>query len=198
MLKDLWREYALCRGQDPNIWYPDQTDHQSAATAKQVCVQCPVTTSCLVWAIVHNEDRGIHGGLGEDQRRRLRRNYRQMVKGEGDIKVAGGLPRFWKLADVTVTLIRQGIEPEWIAQRNTDGATCGRIATWNRGCRCGSCHAASAAVSYMRKVLDDDIIFEILPDAVPTIIEILDDYERHPEETDFEKEAANLERLYAA
>jgi WhiB family redox-sensing transcriptional regulator len=73
---DYWRDHALCRDTDPELFFPvgttgvalDQIDR-----AKQVCGECSVTGECLEFALATNQDSGIWGGLSEDERRDIRR-----------------------------------------------------------------------------------------------------------------------------
>ena len=193
MVNELWREFAVCRGMNHSTWYPEQSDHETAAVAKAKCSVCPVQIRCLQTAVAENESSGIRGGLGEDQRRRLRRNWREMESGEQ----VGGRPRFDRLCRVTVDMMNDGHEPEWIAKRNTDGATCGRIATWNRGCRCSSCLAASAAVSYLRKVMSDEEAAEYITAARDELADNLAEYTPDVVDVDqWDIEAAELQQQY--
>ena len=43
--------------------------------AKQVCRRCPVTLTCLSWALDNGQEAGIWGGTTEQVRRLLRRRY---------------------------------------------------------------------------------------------------------------------------
>ncbi|WP_405461529.1 WhiB family transcriptional regulator [Streptomyces sp. NBC_00101] len=75
-----WRTHAACRTEDPDLFFPlgntgpalVQTDE-----AKAVCRRCPVTETCLQWALDTNQDTGVWGGLAEDERRNLRRRTRR-------------------------------------------------------------------------------------------------------------------------
>lgn len=40
-----WRRLAVCRGQDPELFFP--TRGTSCAEAKRVCFGCPVRDDCL-------------------------------------------------------------------------------------------------------------------------------------------------------
>ena len=42
-------------------------------TAKLICRGCPVSATCLSWALASGQEAGIWGGLTEDERRRLHR-----------------------------------------------------------------------------------------------------------------------------
>ncbi len=71
-----WRSLAVCRGTDPDLFFPVGTTGQALvqiARAKEVCDECPVRVECLDYALATNQDSGIWGGLDEEQRRSIRR-----------------------------------------------------------------------------------------------------------------------------
>ncbi len=71
-----WRSLAVCRGTDPDLFFPVGTTGQALvqiSRAKEVCWECPVRVECLDYAIATNQDSGIWGGLDEEQRRGIRR-----------------------------------------------------------------------------------------------------------------------------
>ncbi|MDV5145886.1 WhiB family transcriptional regulator [Streptomyces sp. SBC-4] len=71
-----WRDHAMCRGQDPELWFPRSTNGQNVAQAedaKKICRSCPVAIACAQWAIERRSMEGIWGGLGEKQRLRIAR-----------------------------------------------------------------------------------------------------------------------------
>jgi WhiB family redox-sensing transcriptional regulator len=45
--------------------------------AKAVCDECPVKMECLDFAITTNQEYGVWGGTSEEERRVLRRQWRQ-------------------------------------------------------------------------------------------------------------------------
>jgi WhiB family redox-sensing transcriptional regulator len=65
-----WWFSALCRGVDPELWFPDRGG--DTRPAKEVCRGCPVRTECLEYALGNSERFGIWGGLSERERRALR------------------------------------------------------------------------------------------------------------------------------
>ena len=70
-----WRHLALCRDEDPELFFPIGTGGPAQAqitAAKAVCGGCPVSLRCLTWAIDTGEDVGVWGGLDAAQRRTLR------------------------------------------------------------------------------------------------------------------------------
>lgn len=71
-----WRDHALCRDTDPQLFFPVGTTGLALAQveqAKAVCTECTVQTSCLDYAMTTNQDSGIWGGLSEEERRTIRR-----------------------------------------------------------------------------------------------------------------------------
>lgn len=73
------RQWALdgaCRGKDNATWFPERGEHHVTATARVVCVGCPVRTDCLAYALIANEKYGTWGGASENQRRQLRAQLR--------------------------------------------------------------------------------------------------------------------------
>ena len=73
---DQWRDHALCRDTDPDLFFPVGTTGQALVTidqAKSVCLQCTVTQECLDYALDTNQDSGVWGGLSEEERRAIRR-----------------------------------------------------------------------------------------------------------------------------
>ncbi|MFD9425730.1 MULTISPECIES: WhiB family transcriptional regulator [unclassified Streptomyces] len=78
-----WRMRAACREVDPDLFFPiGSTGPALVQTedAKAVCATCPVREQCLRWALENGQDSGVWGGLGEDERRALKRRTRRRVK----------------------------------------------------------------------------------------------------------------------
>jgi len=73
-----WRELALCRDSEPNLFFPIGTTGPAVEMindAKVICSQCSVQESCLQYALQTNQEGGIWGGFAEDERRRLRKRW---------------------------------------------------------------------------------------------------------------------------
>lgn len=73
---DEWRDHALCRDTDPDLFFPVGTTGQALVQidhAKRVCSECTVTQECLDFALATNQDSGVWGGLSEEERRTIRR-----------------------------------------------------------------------------------------------------------------------------
>lgn len=70
-----WIEQAICRGVDPELFFPARGS--PTKEAKALCKGCVVREECLDYALAHNERWGIWGGTTEKERRRLRRSLRQ-------------------------------------------------------------------------------------------------------------------------
>ncbi|WP_212910593.1 WhiB family transcriptional regulator [Streptomyces sp. TS71-3] len=75
-----WRQYAACRNEDTELFFPIGTRGASlrqAQEAKKVCHGCPVAEPCLRFALESGQRYGIWGGLDEDERERLARRNRR-------------------------------------------------------------------------------------------------------------------------
>lgn len=68
-----WKTKAVCRQQNPELFFPNRGDHDTAAQARQVCRSCPVITECLDDALSRKERHGVWGGLTPGERTHLRR-----------------------------------------------------------------------------------------------------------------------------
>jgi WhiB family redox-sensing transcriptional regulator len=71
-----WRDDALCRETDPELFFPVGTTGNALVqidNAKEVCGECPSAQGCLDFALDTNQDSGIWGGLTEEERRVIRR-----------------------------------------------------------------------------------------------------------------------------
>jgi WhiB family transcriptional regulator, redox-sensing transcriptional regulator len=66
---------ALCsaKGQDPDLWHPDNGNRADAEAAKAICQKCPARVPCLQWAIDANEQYGVWGGTTPRERIALRK-----------------------------------------------------------------------------------------------------------------------------
>lgn len=78
-----WRHYALCRDEDPELFFPIGTSGPAAVQveeAKVVCRRCTVTQDCLEWSLDSGQDSGVWGGTSEDERRVLTRRRSTAVR----------------------------------------------------------------------------------------------------------------------
>lgn len=71
---DTWREDALCRQTDPELYFPERGG--STRDAKDTCMSCEVRTECLDFALATDQRHGIWGGVSERELRRLARARR--------------------------------------------------------------------------------------------------------------------------
>jgi WhiB family redox-sensing transcriptional regulator len=75
-----WIEHSRCIGEDPELFFPvGSTGSALAQTARaiEICEGCPVRAECLEWALETCQDAGVWGGLGEEERRQIRRARRR-------------------------------------------------------------------------------------------------------------------------
>ena len=66
-----WRHQAICRDEDPEVFFPVGNTGPALAQieeAKKICARCPVKEPCLAWALESGQDAGVWGGLSEDER----------------------------------------------------------------------------------------------------------------------------------
>ena len=79
-----WYDNAACRDEDPELFFPIRSSGPAVRQlqqAKPVCAGCPVQRPCLEWAVRTSIDYGVWGGLGEDERRSVkRRTARQRAR----------------------------------------------------------------------------------------------------------------------
>jgi len=71
-----WQDQAACRDEHPELFFPVGTTgpaRRQIAKAKSVCHRCPVTGTCLAWALDTGQRFGVWGGLSEDERQELQR-----------------------------------------------------------------------------------------------------------------------------
>jgi len=86
--EDDWRAWAVCRGLDPDIFYPHY--ERDSGPAKKVCETCPVREPCLEWALSTRQPYGVWGGLTEKERRSLlRRRARQRLRERREMEMVG-------------------------------------------------------------------------------------------------------------
>ncbi len=81
-----WRVRAVCRAEDPELFFPVGTSGpalEQVARAKAVCARCAVSAECLSFALVAIPE-GVAGGLTAEERHGLR------MRGRG--QRASGLP----------------------------------------------------------------------------------------------------------
>lgn len=71
-----WRHAAICRDEDPELFFPagiSKSALAQIAAAKRVCNRCAVTVECLSWALTTSQDAGVWGGTDEEERREMLR-----------------------------------------------------------------------------------------------------------------------------
>lgn len=77
-----WMGHALCAQIDLELWFPPKSG--SSQPAKRICngfrgrPPCPVRDECLAYALRHNEQHGVWGGMSERERNRIRRRSRSV------------------------------------------------------------------------------------------------------------------------
>lgn len=66
-----WRENANCLDADPEIFFPIAGGN--GLDAKKVCARCTVLDECLQYALRHQVEEGVWGGVSAVERERMRK-----------------------------------------------------------------------------------------------------------------------------
>ncbi len=61
-----WQDYALCRYEDPETWFPTQGG--DSVEAKAICLACPVMEACRAYALDNHETHGVWGATSVAER----------------------------------------------------------------------------------------------------------------------------------
>ncbi|MBF6511075.1 WhiB family transcriptional regulator [Nocardia farcinica] len=73
-----------CAETDPETFFPERGEVHKVAVAREICARCPIRPSCLAVAL-RSRDKGIWGGLTEEERRKVRRRqHLAVVQGTDD------------------------------------------------------------------------------------------------------------------
>lgn len=67
-----WRDSAVCRQVDPELWFPEKGGDGGVA-AKRTCGVCPVRDECLDWAVTNWIHYGIWGGVSPETLQEIRK-----------------------------------------------------------------------------------------------------------------------------
>jgi WhiB family transcriptional regulator, redox-sensing transcriptional regulator len=71
-----WREVAVCRDDDPELFFPVGNSGPALLQieqARKVCRDCPAIGYCALFAFETGQDSGVWGGMSEDERRAHKR-----------------------------------------------------------------------------------------------------------------------------
>jgi len=72
-----WRQQAVCRGLDPDMFVPGTESDDTVGDAVAVCAGCPVRLDCLAEALADPRIVGVWGGTTTWERRELRADARR-------------------------------------------------------------------------------------------------------------------------
>jgi len=90
-----WRTRAVCREEDPELFFPTGSTGPAAAQieeAKAVCHRCPVMWECGKWAYETGQQDGVWGGRSEEERRAMKRraDRQALARSRSAASQAGG------------------------------------------------------------------------------------------------------------
>lgn len=69
-----WMAKGKCRELPPAVFFP--SDGLGVQEAQRICADCPVSSTCLEYALENRIDHGVWGGSSERERRRILRRRR--------------------------------------------------------------------------------------------------------------------------
>jgi WhiB family redox-sensing transcriptional regulator len=90
---DAWRERAACADEDPALFFAVGSGPEASARvdiAKSICATCPVAHECLIFAVTTNQEYGVWGGLDEEERKEVRRQWRRAARRAGSSAATAG------------------------------------------------------------------------------------------------------------
>ncbi|WBB63685.1 WhiB family transcriptional regulator [Streptomyces sp. WMMC500] len=92
-----WQLVAACRGVDSSLFFHPEGERGAArsareASAKEVCMRCPVRAECAAHALAVREPYGVWGGLTEDEREELLGRARHRAPASGTASPAQAPP----------------------------------------------------------------------------------------------------------
>jgi WhiB family redox-sensing transcriptional regulator len=82
-MESTWMAEGNCAEKPPSLFFP--SDGVGVDVARKVCVDCPVKSPCLEYALEHRIDHGVWGGTSERERRRI---LRARAGAANDVQVA--------------------------------------------------------------------------------------------------------------
>lgn len=100
---EAWRTRGVCRGIDPETFFPAPNEPAEAAVA--LCRSCDVQGPCLAWALEVGDCHGVWGGTTPRERRAMLVAWRERVAAGAEVSAEGGGP---PVRDRLLTLIPVG------------------------------------------------------------------------------------------
>lgn len=77
-LATLNEQGACVSAQHPDWWYPER-GRDDTAKAKTVCSGCPVKAMCASYALDHEDESGVWGGMSDEDRVQVRARLARVV-----------------------------------------------------------------------------------------------------------------------
>jgi WhiB family redox-sensing transcriptional regulator len=87
---EAWRTRGVCRGVDPETFFPAPNEPADAAVT--MCRPCDVQGACLAWALEVGDCHGVWGGTTPRERRAMLVAWRERVQAGSEIAEGNGPP----------------------------------------------------------------------------------------------------------
>ena len=68
-----WPMHALCKDEDPAIFFPDKENQETTRQAKEICRHCPAIEFCYEEEIQKKDQHGIRAALSSRERRAIKK-----------------------------------------------------------------------------------------------------------------------------
>ncbi len=76
-----WMARAACLGQDPELFFPSESDDTRAEAALAICATCPVQAECAAYARQLKVSDGVWGGTTKGRKRTTPTNHKRRACG---------------------------------------------------------------------------------------------------------------------
>jgi len=95
-----WRDEALCRQVDGNLWFPEKG--ASNKPAKRICnTPCPSRIECLDYALTTGQGFGVWGGLSAAERKDMgMRDFNRERRAERAARLVAGGVEIARIAEI--------------------------------------------------------------------------------------------------
>ncbi len=128
-----WRESAVCKSSDPELWFPEHGG-DGGRKARNICRGCPVIASCAKATLKGDEKYGVWAGINVASDDAAKKKLRRLAAGEAPSVVLGEERKPKQINPDTGFTINHGTVSGYKYHK----------------CRCDECRAAVRAQAHAR------------------------------------------------